>query len=308
MDSLKKIKTISDIPKEELISGGSFACSGCNAIYGIRLTLKALGKNTIMVNASGCMTLTTLYPFTPYKIPWVHNAIENGASTATGILMGLKAQKKDKNVNIVVYAGDGATYDIGLQSLSGMISRGEKIIYVCYNNGAFSNTGFQKSSATPLGAYTSTTPEGKKEELGNTFFRKNLTKMMHINGAKYVATASTSHPIDYINKLRKAAKVNGPSFIDLLTPCIPGWGLEDSQGAIIAKKMVDSGMWPLYEINEKGKLNITVKPSFIPVKEAMAGQKRFHHLDSKQISYIQKLINNEWEKLKTGKFWTVDEY
>lgn len=308
MDALNQIKSIKDIPKEELLKGGTFACAGCNAIYGIRLTLKALGKNTIMVNTSGCMTLTAIDPFTPYKIPWVHNAIENGASTAAGILMGLKAQKKDKGTNIVVYAGDGATYDIGLQALSGMVSRNEKIIYVCYNNGAFSNTGFQKSSATPLGAETSTTPSGKINEFGNTYDRKNLVKMMHINGAKYVATASTSHPIDYINKLRKASKIDGACFIDLLSPCIPGWGLNDYEGSFTANNLVESGMWPLYEIEENGKMKINYEPKFIPITDAIKNQKRFSHLDKKQINYIQKLIKDEWIKLRSGKFWIVDEY
>ncbi len=307
-NNLKEIKTIKEIPEEELVTGGTFACGGCNAIYGTRLTLKALGKNTIMVNTSGCMTLTAIYPFTPYKVPWVHNAIENGASTASGILMGLKALKKDKNTNIVVYAGDGATYDIGLQALSGMVSRNEKIIYICYNNGTFGNTGFQKSAATPYGANTTTTPPGKKSEIGNIFKRKNIVKMMHINGAAYSATASTSHPVDYINKLRRAAKSGGPAFIDLLCPCIPGWGIEESQGSRIGEKLVESGMWPLYEINKKGEFILTHKPKMIPVKEAMKNQKRFQHLDSKQIKEIQKIINTEWEKIKKGGIWTTEFY
>ncbi len=304
----KTIKTIKDIPNQELLSGGTFACGGCQAIYGARLALKALGKNTIMVNTSGCMTLTAVYPFTPYKIPWVHNAIENGASTATGILMGLKALKKDKNTNIVVYAGDGATYDIGFQSLSGMVSRNEKIIFICYNNGTFGNTGFQKSSATPYGANTSTTPAGTKEKIGNIFKRKNIVKIMHINGAAYSATASTSHPIDFINKLKKASKAKGPAFIDLLCPCIPGWGIEESQGSIIGEKLVESGMWPLYEIEKNHNFKITYSPKLIPVKEAIKEQKRFRHLDSKQIKELQNLIKNEWKKIKSNKFWETNLY
>jgi len=198
----------SEKKKPHLITGGTFACSGCGAILGTKLTLVALGKNTILINTSGCMTLTATWPFTPYKVPWVHGAIENGGSVAAGILMGLKSQKKDKNVNIVVYAGDGATYDIGLQALSGMVHRKEKIIYICYNNCQFANTGHQCSAATQQYSRTSTTPP----PIGNPLPRKNMAKMMALNGADYCATACVSFPFDFIKKLTrhtKSRKTNG---------------------------------------------------------------------------------------------------
>ncbi len=290
-----------------LFSGGHFACAGCGATIGIRLTLMALGKNTIMVNPSGCMTLTAAYPFTPYKIPWVHNAIENAASTAAGILMGLKAQGKDKDVNIVCYAGDGATYDIGLQALSGVANRKEKIIYVCYNNCNYANTGHQRTAATQLYARTTTTPLGKLNEKGNLIQRKNMAKIMAMHNIPYSATASISHPYDYMNKLQKAAKIDGPVFIDLLCSCEPGWLVDTDRMVEVAKKMVDSGMWPLYEIENK-KVTINLEPQMIPVEEALKLQGRYKHLTKKEIEEIQNIINQEWTLIKQGKFWDSEEY
>jgi pyruvate ferredoxin oxidoreductase beta subunit len=280
-----------EVPQEDLVTGGTFACSGCGAILGTKLALKALGPNTIMVNSAGCMTLTVTWPFTPYKVPWVHSAIENAGATATGILMALKAQKLDKKVNVLCYAGDGASYDIGLQALSGMVARRERIIYVCYNNASFANTGFQHSSATPYGARTKTSEPGKECPLGNVLPRKNLAKMMAMNGAEYVATASVAYPIDFINKLRKAKELKGPVFIDLLTHCVPGWLHDDANGIQVGQAMVESGMWPLYEIHNK-KVTITHKPKMIPVTKAIKMQGRFKHLCNKNIKEIQGIVKN----------------
>jgi len=292
-----------EMKKEHLLTGGTFACSGCNPILGTRLVLIALGKNTILVNTAGCMTLTATWPFTPYKVPWVHGAIENGGALATGIYRGLKAIGKDKDTHVVVYAGDGATYDIGLQSLSGMIYRQEKVIYVCYNNCQLANTGHQKSAATPQYARTTTTPP----PIGNQLPRKHMAKMMAMNSAPYCATACTSFPLDFIMKLRKAAKINGPSFIDLLAPCEPGWIVEPSQLINAGKLMVESGMWPLYEIENK-KITINHKPKMIPVREALKIQGRFKHLTEEQTSEIQETVIKEWEMITKGRFWESEEY
>lgn len=298
---------IIEVPKEDLVTGGTFACSGCGAILGTKLALKALGKDTIMINPAGCMTLTATWPFTPYKVPWVHSAIENAGATATGVLMALKAQGLDKKVHVLAFAGDGASYDIGLQALSGFIARREHIIYICYNNSSFANTGFQHSSATPYGARTKTSEPGKCCPIGNILPRKNLAKMMAINGAEYVATASVSHPIDFIEKINKAKDLEGPVFIDLLTHCVPGWLIGDGNGIQIGQKMVESGMWPLYEIHNK-KVTITYKPKMIPVKEALELQGRFKHLTDKHITEIQGIVNKEWELINSNKFWESEEY
>jgi len=307
MADVKEIKNINDVPREELITGGTFACSGCNAILGKKLAIKALGKNTIIVNATGCMTLTASNRFTPYKVPWVFNAIENAASTASGILMGLKAQGKDKDANVMCYAGDGSSYEIGLQSLSGMVQRRENIIYICYNNSSFANTGFQHSSATPYGARTTTTPVGKNNPVGNLLPRRHLAKVMAASGAAYVATASTSYPFDYIRKLQKAAKVEGAKFIDLLTPCMPGWLIKDDEGIKVGKMMVETGIWPLYEI-ENGIFKLSKEPEMKPVEEALKLQGRFNHLSKREIEKIQGIINKEWELIKAGRYWEANEY
>ena len=290
-----------EMQKEHLLTGGTFACSGCNPILGTRLVLIALGKNTILVNTAGCMTLTATWPFTPYKVPWVHGAIENGGAVATGISRGLKALGKDKDTHVVVYAGDGATYDIGLQSLAGMVHRQEKVIYVCYNNCQLANTGHQCSAATTKYAKTTTTP------LGNPLPRQHMAKMMAMNDASYCATACTAFPFDFIMKLRKAAKIEGASFIDLLAPCEPGWITEPHETIKAGKLMVESGIWPLYEIENK-KITISHKPQMIPVSEALKIQGRFKHLTEEEMSDIQATVIKEWEMITKGRFWEAEEY
>jgi len=288
------------MPKE-LFTGGSPLCAGCMSSLGLKLALKALGKNTIVINASGCLTLLSVYPCSPMRVPFIHVAIENSGAVATGICSAYK-QKKE-HVNVLVYVGDGATYDIGLQSLSGACDRRDDFIYVCYNNQAFMNTGIQQSSATPLGATTTTTPSGKENEMGNLFERKPMERIMAAHGIPYVATACVSFPNDYMEKLKKAAHIAGPKFIDLLCPCPTGWGFDSSEGIEIGKLAVETGLWPLYEI-ERGKLKITHKPDkLIPVEDYFIRQKRFKHLKPKQIKMIQKNVKENWKELLKGDFY-----
>ncbi len=645
---LKEAKLFKELPKEELFEGGTFACGGCNSILSIKLVYKALGKNTIMINAAGCMTLTATHPYTPHKTPWVHGAIENAAAVGSGIYRGLKAQGMERGVHIVPFAGDGAcyspdtkvftnsgfkwipevttkdkiwsvnpstfelelqpvtklhqyfhegkmvraetryldflvtpdhtvpimlrdsgkmkminasellkryktllprsfkwkgksqeyfelpklvkrttqkefskfkiedwiklvawyvtegscyksesgylvriyqsnkenrkeilelvksmginccecsrsvdfqskqiytylkencgdhfynkrvpkefldlnpellkqiymtllkgdgcivkpgkgrkefrktfitksnylrdnfvevclklgmscnisqdergvfrigvqekhiknelyptrkftkdrpqvyeedysgmvycpelpenhtliierngrislsgnTYDIGFQALSGAVHRKENLIYICYNNCSFANTGFQWSSATPFGANTATSPPGKANPVGNLMPRKNMAKMLAIQGASYVATASTAYPLDFVNKLRKAAKFQGTKFIDVLNACIPGWGIQDNMGTDVSKAIVESGMWPLYEIENK-QFKLTHKPKMIPVDKALKMQVRFKHLKLEHIKEIQKIVDKEWSHLNKGDIWNSEEY
>jgi pyruvate ferredoxin oxidoreductase beta subunit len=299
---MKEIKTIKDIPKEEWLVGGSSACQGCGSVLGLKLTLKALGKNTIIINSSGCMTLVPTYPLTSFKVPWIHVAIENGGAVASGIWRALK-MKGQTDVNVVVYAGDGATYDIGFQALSGALERRDNFIYVCYNNQSFGNTGVQKSSATPLGAYTTTTPTGKNNIVGNPDERKPMTKIVAAHGIPYVATASVAYPLDYIRKLQKAAKIKGPKFIDLLCPCQPGWGFETFDTINTGKLAVDTGFWPLYEI-ENGQFRLTMAQGQLkPIEEYLKTEDRFKHLDKTFIMLMQQKINERWRKLLKGNFW-----
>ena len=235
------------------------------------------------------------------KTPWIHLAIENAAAGASGIRAALK-QRRKKNINVICYAGDGATYDIGFQSLSSAVERGDKFIYICYNNQSFSNTGVQKSGATPEKAYTTTTPKG------NPFKRKPLVKIMAAHGMPYTATACVSFPMDYMKKLRKASKINGPSFIDLLCPCPTGWGFHSSRMVEVGKLAVLTGAWPLYEI-ENGKFKLTYTPAkLLPVERYLSLQYRFKHLDKKEINEIQRKINEEWFLLEKGKYWEAEEY
>jgi pyruvate ferredoxin oxidoreductase beta subunit len=300
---MKDVKTIFDISEEELFTGGHPACKGCGGALIAKLVTKALGKDIIVVNASGCMTLLNVFPLTPFKVPWIHNAIENAGATASGILRALK--RLGKKTKVVCYAGDGATYDIGFQSLSAMVERKENVLYVCYNNQSFANTGIQKSGATPYGAWTTTTPTGRKEHVGKGSWKKPLPRILAAHGTPYVATATVGFPVDLIIKMQKAAKIKGPTYIDVFSPCPPGWGYHSSQSIHVSRLAVSSGAWPLYEI-EKGKFNLTFKIKNKSVKEYLSLQKRFKHLKENEIKKIQKHIDEQWSLLSEGKFWEVE--
>jgi len=263
-----------------------------------------LGKEVVIVNAAGCMTLTATNPYTCYKTPWLYNAMENAASTATGVVKGLEAQ--GKKAIVVCYVGDGATSEIGFASLSGACYRNDDIIYICYNNGNYANTGHQVSAETPKFAMTKTTPIGSKEKIGNLLMRKSLCKMISQNGAKYCATASTGYPLDFVEKLKKAALIKGFKFIDLLSPCEPGWLVKSDEMHKVGKMMVDSGMWPLYEIeNKQVKFNSDKK---IKVDSVLEMQGRFKHLTSVMKKEIQKKVDKEWEMYEKEKFGETEDY
>lgn len=303
---MKSIKTIRDVPKEELVKGGAPLCSGCPGSLGLKLALKALGKNTIIINASGCMTLFTTFPNMPTEVPWLHIAIENAAAGATGVRAALEQLGRNRGVNILCFAGDGATYDIGFQALSGAVTRGDDFIYVSYNNNSFSNTGVQMSSATPYGAYTSTTP--LKKGAGNLMRRKPLAKIIAAHGAPYVAQACISNPLDYIRKLQKAASIPGPKFIDLLAPCPTGWGFEASKTVEVGELAVKTGAWPLYEVQDN-RFILNYNPSKLaPIKEYLKTQRRFEGLSEKTVAEIQSKVDRQWALLREGRYWEAEEY
>lgn len=303
---MPQIRNIKDISEEELVVGGGPLCAGCPADMGLKFAIKALGRDTVIINASGCMTLFVTYPHMTTKVPWMHIAIENAAAGASGLDAALKQLNRRKGVNILCYAGDGATYDIGFQALSGAVARGTDFIYVCYNNNSFSNTGVQMSSATPFGAETSTTPpEGG---VGNVLRRKPLAKIIAAHGAPYVATACISNPLDFMKKLQKAASIPGPKFIDLLAPCPTGWGFDASKTVEVGNLAIKTGAWPLYEV-ERGEFRMTYKPAILlPIEKYLKAQARFHHLRDAQIKIIQNYINMEWEHLTRGDYWGAVEY
>jgi pyruvate ferredoxin oxidoreductase beta subunit len=303
---MKAIKSIRDVPTQELVVGGAPLCAGCPGSLGLKLALKALGRRTIVVNASGCMTLFTTFPSMPTKVPWLHVAIENAAAAATGIRAALGQLGRNKGINILCFVGDGATYDIGFQSLSGAVSRGEDFIYVCYNNNSFSNTGVQMSSATPWGAYTSTTP--LRGGVANLTKRKPMAKIIAAHGAPYVAQACISDAVDYMRKLQKAASIPGPKFIDLLAPCPTGWGFDHSMTVRIGELAVKTGVWPLYEI-ERGRFTLSYAPEkLMPVEEYLKTQRRFDGISRQAVIQIQSMVDREWGLLRQGRYWEAAEY
>jgi len=286
-----------EIPKEELLAPGHRGCAGCGATLGVRLALKVLGKNTIAVSSTGCLeVITTPYPETAWEIPWIHVAFENAAAVASGIERALKAKGKT-DTNVVAFAGDGGTADIGMQALSGAMERGHNIIYICYDNEAYMNTGIQRSGATPYGASTTTSPPGKKS-FGEDRPKKNMPFIMAAHGVPYVATASISYPEDFMKKVKKAKETEGPAYIHLHQPCTTGWGFDPSKTIEIGRLAVETGAWLLYEI-EEGEFRITYRPiQRKPVTEYLDAQRRFKHLKEQEKAKIQEYIDNICAELR----------
>lgn len=236
----------------ERLTGGHRMCSGCGAPICVRQILANIKDPVIAINATGCLEVaSTIYPYSAWNIPWIHSLFENAAATASGIIEAYNALKKTgkitKEIKFVVFGGDGSSYDIGLQSLSGALERGHKFLYVCYNNEAYMNTGDQRSGASPLGAMTSTTPVGKISA-GKSQRRKNLTEIVGAHDIPYVAQTSIHLWPDIASKVQKAINANGPSFINILSPCQLFWGFPQNLTVKIARLAVETGLWPLYEI------------------------------------------------------------
>lgn len=290
--------------KKELLSPGHTACAGCGLIIGARLVIEAAGPNTIITNATGCLEVTTTkYPQTSWGVPWIHSLFENSAAVASGVLASLKMKGLDKTVKVIAQGGDGATYDIGFGLISGMWERGENITYVCYDNEAYMNTGVQASSATPYGAHTMTTPTGASS-IGSILRKKNMPEIALAHGLAYVATASVGYPLDVQNKVKKALSIDGPTYLQILVPCVPGWGIESKDTITLGKLAHKTGLWPIFEA-ENGKITfVMAPPSERPkVEEYLKLQQRFKHLFKtpeglKVISEIQKLADNNTTKYK----------
>ena len=272
---------------ESLLAPGHRACAGCGPAIAIRQLLEAAGKNTIIVEATGCMEVTTTpYPQTAWKVPWLHVAFENAAAAASGVEAAYKAMiakgiiPKDKMPNIIALAGDGGTFDIGIQALSGMLERGHKVLYVCYDNEAYMNTGIQRSSATPLGAATTTSPAGKVIP-GKMTRKKPIAMIAAAHDIPYVATASIAYPADFKNKVKKALSVDGPSFIHVFAPCPTGWRFGTEQTVELARLAVETGVFVLYEITQENPLKPIITKKLKqrkPVEEYLKIQGRFRHL------------------------------
>ena len=294
----------SDIPliekysQEELFYSGHSACQGCGLAIGLRHVTKTLGKNTLGVIPAGCSSIITgAYPQTALRIPYCHVNFATGASSATGIAAALKILKKSEVENVFVWAGDGATYDIGAGALSGAAERGDDIIYVCANNEAYMNTGIQRSSATPMGAWSTTTPLPEPKQQS----KKPMVEIVAAHRIPYAASASIAFPEDLEMKLKKAKSIEGGfKFIDLLCPCPTGWRVPPHLTVKLARLAVLTGIFPLFEIIN-GEQYIVNKPdvaeTLLPVSEYIQLQGRFTHLSEDDIDAIQKNVNREWRLL-----------
>jgi len=291
------------VTRKEYFSSGHRACQGCAEALAVRLVGKALGRDTIVASATGCMEVTsTPLPFTNWNVPWIHVAFENAASVATGAEAGMKALMRKgkvpkKKINFLAMAGDGGTSDIGLQALSGALERGHDFIYVCYDNEAYMNTGIQRSSSTPFGASTTTSPAGKVIP-GQVTWKKNMPEIAAAHDIPYVATACPSYPLDLMTKVKKAAKIKGPAYIHVLSVCPTGWRLPPELSIKAGRRAVETGVFPLYEI-ERGRYKITVDVGELrPVQDYLGMQGRFRHLDDAMIEKIQQRVSEEYKKLQ----------
>jgi pyruvate ferredoxin oxidoreductase beta subunit len=286
-------------------SPGHSACAGCAFPTIVRTVLNEAGENVVVGNATGCLEVTsTLYPYTAWKVPYIHNAFENAAATISGVERAYKILKRkgkiEKKIKFVAFGGDGGTYDIGLQSLSGALERGHNFLYVCYDNGGYMNTGNQRSSATPFGAATETTPTGKNS-FGKIEVRKNLMEIVKAHGAPYLAQANVANIPDLKMKAKKALETEGPTFLLVFSPCTNNWKFPTSEYVNIAKLATETNFWPLYEI-EKGKYKINYEPSTPkPVSEFLKTQERFKHLFSEKnkpvLEQIQRMVNEEFARI-----------
>ncbi|RBQ23347.1 Pyruvate synthase subunit PorB [Candidatus Methanobinarius endosymbioticus] len=284
------------IPEEELLAPGHRGCAGCGATIGVRLALKALGRNTVAISATGCLeVITTPFPETAWEIPWIHVAFENAGAVASGVESALKTQGKT-DVNVVAFAGDGGTVDIGMQSLSGAMERGHNLIYICYDNEAYMNTGIQRSASTPYGASTTTSPHGK-DSFGEDKPKKNMPLIMAAHGVPYVATASIAYPEDFMKKVKKASETEGPAYLHLNQPCTTGWGYDPSKTIELGRLAVETGFWPLFEIDHS-YFKLTYKTQDRkPVNGFLNAQKRFKHLSDLEKEKIQEHVDTQCAEL-----------
>ncbi|MDZ4167279.1 MAG: thiamine pyrophosphate-dependent enzyme [Coriobacteriia bacterium] len=294
--------------REDRLAGGHRLCAGCGASIAVRQVLLGAGEDPVVVGcATGCLEVsTTIYTYSSWKTPFIHNAFENSAATISGVEAAFKGLKRagkipaDKTMKFVAFGGDGGTYDIGLQALSGAMERGHDMVYVCYDNGAYMNTGIQRSSATPKGAWATTAEVGAAQQ-GKIQRRKDLTQIMAAHGIPYVAQASISHWKDLTTKAEKAFAVEGPAFLNVFAPCPRGWRIPSSQSVEIAKLAVQTGFWPLYEV-EDGEFRHTVKVhNRKPIEEFLRPQGRFRHLFSpgneELLAEIQGDVDRAWDRL-----------
>jgi len=298
--SLKKL-----VNEKNLFASGHRACAGCAAPSVFRQILLVAGKDTVASCATGCMeVVSTIYPYTAWQIPFIHNAFENSAATMSGVESAYRVLKRKgkitKDINFIAFGGDGGTYDIGLQSLSGALERGHNMLYVCYDNQAYMNTGIQRSSATPKGAATMTSPAGTVKA-GKEGYPKDLTAIAIAHNPPYVAQASPHNPLDLMRKVEKALSIEGPKFMNILAPCHRGWRSPIEQAIEMARLAVETCFWPLFEV-ENHTWTVNYKPKEkLPIEAWLKPQGRFKHLFTPENEHIikekQEEVDRRWEEL-----------
>jgi len=294
--------TLKELQVEELYGPGHRMCAGCGGAITARMTLKSMKRPTYVVNSTGCMEVaTTIYPYTAWQVPWVHGLFENAPAIASGIETYLKSKDGGKlEADIIIFGGDGGTFDIGLQALSGAFERRHDLVYICYDNEAYMNTGIQRSSATPEGAWTTTTPVGVASP-GKIGPKKDLVAFSLAHHVDYVATACPSYWSDFITKVRKAAEVDGPALIHALAPCPLGWRFKTEQTIQMGRLAVQSRYFPLYEV-EKGKYKMSFSPHAVPLEDFLRLQGRFNHLFQPQyadeLNALKSQVDQRWAALQ----------
>jgi pyruvate/2-oxoacid:ferredoxin oxidoreductase beta subunit len=282
------------IPENRLLDSGHLACPGCAAPLAMKLVLNALGPNTVCVLPASCFTIISgPWPQASLQVPVFHTAFATGPAVASGVRAALDMQGK-QDTTVLVWVGDGGTFDIGIQSLSGAAERNENILYVCYDNEAYMNTGIQRSSATPWGAWTTTTP-AQFPEASN---KKDILAIMAAHNIPYAATATPAYPVDLVEKVNKAKAMRGTRFIHLLSPCPPGWKCGDDEGLELARMAVQSCVFPLMEVEGGQRWRFTMEHAHDPVEPYLRRQGRFRHLSAEQVVHIQGEITARWESLQ----------
>jgi len=291
------------VTTDELLAPGHRACQGCGEALAVRLVCKALGRDTIIVNATGCIEIiSSALPQTSWRVPWIHTLFENVGAVVSGIesaykVLERKGKRKRRKITFAGFAGDGGTADIGIQALSGALERGHNILFCCFDNEAYMNTGIQRSSSTPYGAATTTSPAGKRS-IGQMTWKKDMPEIAVAHGIPYVATACPSFPIDLMRKVRKGAMIEGPAYIHILSQCPTGWRQPPNITIEVGRLAVETGVFPLYEV-ERGeyRLNFDRYP-LKPVREYLMKQGRFRHLTDEVVEEIQRKVNEKYEKLR----------
>lgn len=280
--------------QSELMTSGHLACPGCGGALAMRLALKALGPDTVVVIPACCWAVIPgPFPYSNLKVPLMHTAFETTGASISGIRAGLDIQGKTET-QVMGWAGDGGTFDIGLQSLSAAAERNENVIYVCYDNEAYMNTGIQRSSATPEYTWTTTTPVDHPEESP----KKNIDRILAAHGIPYLATTTAAYPHDLMAKFEKAKKIKGFRFIHIFASCTAGWKIDSAKSIEVMRLAAECGIFPIYEVENGEKYTINMKPKLTPVREYLKMQGRFRHMTDEQIEKIQQFVYKNWDWVK----------